>query len=446
MDKLDKNKIVDKTTDKTPNKLVYEPINGQTNKPYEIWDVVVIGGGPSGMMSAIRAGERGAKVLLIEKNDILGKKLLITGGGRCNVTNAELDNRKLLAKFKDSDKYLFSAFSKWSVKNTLDFFNERNMPTKVEANLRVFPVSNSAKSVWDVLVNDLKKNNVNIASNTEVKGFIKKENKIIGIKLKNKETVYAKNFILATGGKSRPETGSTGDGFRWLTEIGHKVIEQDAVLVPVSIKDEWVKRLQGVTIDNAKITLYQNDEKQGSNTGRILFTHFGLSGPTVLNMSRDISELLKYGDVKLCLDVLPELDYGMLNEKLQNIFKENSNKKFKNALTEIFKPSFAEAVSTLSGIDGDTWCHSITREQRLSLIKLLKNIPMEVQGLLGVEKAIVTSGGIDLNEVDFKTMKSKLFDNLFLVGDILNIDRPSGGYSLQLCWTTGFVAGDSIEI
>jgi predicted Rossmann fold flavoprotein len=416
------------------------------NKQPEIWDVIVIGGGPAGMMSAIRASERGGRVLLIEKNDILGKKLLITGGGRCNVTNAELDNRKLLSKFKDSDKYLFSAFSKWSVKNTLDFFNSRNMPTKVEANQRVFPVSNSAKSVWDVLVNDLKKNNVSIISNTEVKGFIKEQNKIIGVKLKNKNIIHGKNFILATGGKSRPETGSTGDGFIWLKEIGHKVIEQDAVLVPVAIKDEWVKKIQGVTIDNVKITLYQNNEKQGSNIGKILFTHFGLSGPSILNMSRDISELLKYGEVVISLDVLPSLDYGMLNEKLQNIFKENSNKKFKNALTELFKPSFAETISNLSGINGDTWCHSITREQRLSLVKLLKDIQIQVSGLLGVEKAIVTSGGIDLNEVDFKTMKSKIYDNLFLVGDILNIDRPSGGYSLQLCWTTGFVAGDSVEI
>ncbi len=415
------------------------------NKQPEIWDVIVIGGGPAGMMSAIRASERGGRVLLIEKNDILGKKLLITGGGRCNVTNAELDNRKLLSKFKDSDKYLFSAFSKWSVKNTLDFFNSRNMPTKVEANQRVFPVSNSAKSVWDVLVNDLKKNNVSIISNTEVKGFIKEQNKIIGVKLKNKNIIHGKNFILATGGKSRPETGSTGDGFIWLKEIGHKVIEQDAVLVPVAIKDEWVKRIQGVTIDNVKITLYQNNEKQGSNIGKILFTHFGLSGLSILNMSRDISELLKYGEVFISLDVLPSLDYGMLNEKLQNIFKENSNKKFKNALTELFKPSFAETISDLSGINGDTWCHSITREQRLSLVKLLKDIQIQVSGLLGVEKAIITSGGIDLNEVDFKTMKSKIYDNLFLVGDILNIDRPSGGYSLQLCWTTGFVAGDSVE-
>lgn len=417
-----------------------------SNKQPEIWDVIVIGGGPSGMMSAIRASERGARVLLIEKNDGLGKKLLITGGGRCNVTNAELDNRKLLSKFKDNDKYLFSAFSKWSVKNTLDFFNERNMPTKVEANQRVFPVSNSARSVWDVLVNDLKKNNVSIISNTEVKGFIKQDNKIVGIKIKNREDIKAKNFILATGGKSRPETGSTGDGFIWLKEIGHKVIDQDAVLVPVAIKDAWVKKLQGVTIDNAKITLLQNNEKQSSNIGRVLFTHFGLSGPSILNMSRDISELLKYGEVKISLDVLPSLDYGMLNEKLQNLFKENNNKKFKNALTELFKPSFSEAIAQISGIGGDTLCNSITREQRLSLIKLLKDIPMEVAGLLGVEKAIVTSGGVELNEIDFKTMKSKLYNNLFLVGDILNIDRPSGGYSLQLCWTTGFVAGDSVEI
>ncbi len=444
----------------------------------EVWDVIVIGGGPAGMMAAGRAAERGAKVLLLEKNDSLGKKLLITGGGRCNVTNAEFDNRVLLKKFKDNDKYLFSAFSKWSVKETLEFFHLKNMDTKVEALQRVFPVSNKAQSVWDVLVAYMKEGNVTVRSKCPVTGFEfelgetgtndKKDNnggKIIAVKLKGAERLRARQFILATGGKSHPETGSTGEGFEWLKEIGHTVIEQAASLVPVEIENAWVKRLQGVTLQNVKLSLYQNNVKQASGSGssngtkagsssaknlrknasigRILFTHFGVSGPTVLNMSHDIGELLKYGTVILSIDLLPEFDYAKLNLKLQEVLREHNNKLFKNSLGTLVSPAIAPIIVELSGINPETFSHSITREQRLALVQLLKAIPLRVQGLLGVDKAIITSGGVTLDEVDFKTMSSRIFPNLFLVGDILNIDRPSGGYGLQLCWTTGFVAGDS---
>ena len=401
------------------------------------------------MMAAGRAAERGAKVLLIEKNDQLGQKLLITGGGRCNVTNAEFDNRKLLEKFKDNGKYLFSTFSKWSVKDTIDFFNNRKMETKIEAFQRVFPVSNSSQSVWNVLVEYMEETGVTVISNNPVTGFETEGNKIIAVKLQKKyqdqNEITAKQFILATGGKSRPETGSTGDGFKWLNEIGHTVKEPEASLVPIAIKDAWVKRLQGVTLQNVKVSLFQNNAKQSSSKpGRVLFTHFGLSGPTILNMSRDVSELLKYGDVTISLDVLPELDYGQLNTRLQEIFKEHSNKKIKNSLSNLIPTALVPIVIELSKIDSETWSHSVSREQRLQLVTLLKAIPLEVKSLLGVEKAIVTSGGVSLDEVDFKTMQSRLFPNLFLIGDILNIDRPSGGFSLQICWTTGFVAGDSV--
>ena len=420
------------------------------NLAENIWDVVVIGGGPAGMMAAGRAAERGAKVLLIEKNAELGQKLLITGGGRCNVTNAEFDNRKLLDKFKDNGKYLFSAFSRWSVKETLEFFNSRKMETKIEAFQRVFPISDNSESVLNVLVKYMKETGVTVVSNNPVAGLEIKENKVVSVKLQKKyqgqNEITAKQFVLATGGKSRPETGSTGDGFKWLKEIGHTVTEPEASLVPIAIKDVWVKRLQGVTLQNVKVSLFQNDAKQSSSKpGRILFTHFGLSGPTILNMSRDIGELLKYGDVTISLDVLPELDYGQLNAKLQEIFKEHSNKKIKNSLGNLIPSALVPIIIELSKIDGETWSHSVTREQRLQLVTLLKAVPLEVKGLLGVEKAIVTSGGVSLNEVDFRTMQSRLFPNLYLIGDILNIDRPSGGFSLQLCWTTGFVAGDSIS-
>jgi predicted Rossmann fold flavoprotein len=410
-----------------------------------VWDVAVIGGGPAGMMAAGQAAERGAKVILLEKNDALGQKLLITGGGRCNLTNAEFNTRKLLLKFKDSDKFLFSAFSQWSVKDTIDFFHNHSMQTKIEAGQRVFPDSDSSQSVWNVLVEHMQTCGVVVRSNSPVKGFIKKENQntIEAIELKSKELIYAKKFVLATGGKSRPETGSTGDGFVWLRALGHTVTEPSASLVPVAVKNDWVKKLQGVPLENAKITIFQNNKKQAVKKGKILFTHFGLTGPTILNMSKDIGELLKYGEVEISLDLLPALDYGQLNLKLQEIFAEEATKKFKNSLKSLVTSSIAPVIVELSGIDPDKTCNSISREERLKLVQLFKDVRITVESLLGTDKAIVTSGGVDLKEVDFKTMQSKLFPNLYLVGDILDIDRPSGGYSLQLCWTTGFVAGNA---
>lgn len=408
-----------------------------------IYDVAVIGGGPAGMMAAGAAAEHGAKVILLEKNDQLGKKLLITGGGRCNVTNAEFDDRRLLDKFKENSKFLFSAFSQFSVKQTLDFFNNHGMETKIEAEKRVFPKSERAESVWNVMHAYIKDGGVTITKSSPVSGFVKNGNEIAAIKLKGGNKISAKHFILATGGKSRPETGSTGDGFLWLKELGHKVKEPDAALVPVAIGDAWVRRISGVSMPEVKITVLQNNAKQNSLKGKILFTHFGISGPTVLNMSKDIGELLKYGEVVVSLDLLPALDHGQLNAKLQEIFNANGNKKFKNSLGGLIPSALLSIISAKSGIKPDKFCNNITRDERLALIKFLKDLRMGVAGLLGVKKAVVTSGGVALSEVDFKTMRSRLYSNLYLVGDILNIDRPSGGYSLQLCWTTGYVAGAS---
>lgn len=408
-----------------------------------IWDVVVIGGGPAGMMAAGRAAESGAKVLLVEKNKTLGKKLLITGGGRCNLTNFELDARKFLSKFKDSGKYLFSPVSRFGVKETLDFFHKRGLETKIEGESRVFPASNSAQSVFDVLVKYMKENKVLIILDSPVAEIIKEDEALVGIKLKNKKVIKSRSIIIATGGTSRPETGSTGDGYAWLKKIGHTVIEPTPSLVPIAIKDAWVKSIAGVRLDDVKITILQNGARQGTAKGKILFTHVGVSGPTILNMSRDVGELLKYGSVILSLDILPKTDYGALDIMLQNLFKTNDKKKFKNALSGFIPSAIAPAMVKLSGINPETACNSVTREDRKRLGALLKNIPLNVSKLLGAEKAIITSGGVVLDEVDFKTMRSRIFPNLYLVGDILNIDRPSGGYSLQLCWTTGFVAGDS---
>ena len=407
----------------------------------KIWDVAVVGGGPAGMMAAGRAAELGAQVVLIEKNESLGKKLLITGGGRCNVTNAEFDNRKLLEKFKENGKFLFSAFSQFNVKDTLHFFNSKGMPTKIENENRVFPTSNSSTSVLNTLVSYMKEGNVTILTNSPVTEIKSDEKSITSIALENGEEIFAKSFVIATGGKSYPKTGSTGDGFVWLKKLGHTIIKPDSALVPVNIHDEWVKNLQGVTLPDIKISIFQDGKKVESKKGKILFTHFGVSGPTVLNMSRKINELLPYGDIFISLDILPQFDFSSLNIELQKLFKDNSNKKFKNALSDLIPSSLISPVLEISKINGDTFCHSITRDERIKLMHVLKDMRMQVESLMSPENAIVSSGGVELKEVDFKTMCSNLFSNLYLTGDILNINRPSGGYSLQLCWTTGFVAG-----
>lgn len=408
------------------------------------WDVVVVGGGAAGMMAAGVAAKAGARVVVIEKNATLGKKLLITGGGRCNVTNAEFDTRKLLLKFKGDGKFLFSAFAQWSVAETLDFFHVRGMDTKIENELRTFPVSNSAQSVWDVLVRAMKQYNVTVLSHVPVVAIMKEGKSIIGVKLGNKKVIRGKSFIIATGGTSRPETGSTGDAYRWLTELGHTVITPTPSLVPLAIKDAWIKNLAGLTLQAVKITIFQNGIKQGIAKGKILFTHVGVSGPTILTMSRDIGELLKYGDVMLSLDLFPATDHGALDARLQELFKKHDKKKIGNALPEIIEKRLSYLILKLSGVNPEIPCNSITRVDRKKISHVLKAIPMQVYKLLGIEKAIITSGGVNLQEVDFKTMRSRLFPNLYLIGDILNIDRPSGGYSLQLCWTTGFVAGIAV--
>lgn len=410
------------------------------------WNVIVIGGGPAGMMAAGRAAARGAHVLLLEKNDTLGKKLLITGGGRCNVTNGQTDNRLFLKKLEESSKFLFSAFATWNVQNTLDFFHERNMPTKTENELRVFPVSDSAKSVWDVLTTYMQEGNVTIQKESPVTGFILTDGKITGVELQNKHILEAQSFILATGGNSRPETGSTGDGFAWLTAIGHSVVDIEPSLVPIALSDTWVKKLQGVSMKDIKLTVIQQGAKQGSYLGKILFTHFGISGPTVLNMSNSIRELLQYDSVTIIADLFPKLNHKELDIALQELYAKQSNKRVKNISTDLLPSSILRVLSELAGIDLEIPCNSITKEQRKKVVHLLKALPLHVSHLLGLDKAVITSGGVELTEIDFKTMQSKLFSNLYIVGDVLNINRPSGGYSLQLCWTTGFIAGNSVPV
>jgi hypothetical protein len=403
-------------------------------------DVAVVGGGPAGMMAAIRAVELGADVILVEKNEKLGKKLLITGGGRCNVTNATFDNRELAQKYGKKGKFLLSPLSQWNSQNTIDFFEARDMPTKIEAEARVFPKSNSAQSVWDTLVEDLEKYHVKILTDAPVIKLHRTKNHISGIETPH-EVIRAASYIITTGGTARPETGSTGDGFVWLKKLGHTIVVPDAALVPIKVAEAWVKKLQGLSFPEVKITLFENGVRREGKVGKILFTHFGLSGPLVLNMSRTIGEAMRESKVTLSLDLFPALDHKELDEKLRAHLATVQNKRWQNALKGFLPPLLVPIVVEFSKINPQLFVNKVPREIRLSFIKTLKDLRITPTGLLGPEKAIVSSGGVALEEVDFKTMRSQKIDNLYLAGDILDFDRPSGGFSLQICWTTGFVAG-----
>jgi predicted Rossmann fold flavoprotein len=418
--------------------------NNQTPipQPNTTYDVIVIGGGPAGMIAAGRAAELGARVLLLEKNAKLGKKLLITGGGRCNITNAELDVRTMVARYGPKGKALFGAFSRFGVAESLEFFNSRGLVTKVEAEKRAFPKSNKAEDVWKTLVTYLQNGKVTIEFNSPVLGLVRTGSLVVGVKTKQGLRT-AKTYIVATGGKSRPETGSTGEGFKWMKNLGHTVEEQDAVLVPVTTREQWQKALPGLSFPDAKLTIVQDGKKVASKTGKLLFTHFGLSGPLVLNMSKAIRELYTYAPVYLELDLFPNLDTAALDKKALAILTSAFNKKIRNNLSELVPPKMIPTLLKLVGIDEEKNCNAITKAERTRLVQQLKNFILTVTGFLGVEKAITTSGGVSLKEIDFKTMQSKLYSNLYLAGDILDFDRPSGGFSLQICWTTGYLAGEN---
>jgi predicted Rossmann fold flavoprotein len=412
-------------------------------KKEDAWDVVVVGGGPAGMMAAGRAAARGLSVLLLEKNPGLGKKLLITGGGRCNVTNNKPDPRALLPKYKGAEPFLYSAFSQFGVEEAMEFFAGRGVSLVEENEGRMFPSTHKARTVWDALVAYCRDGGVAVETGAAVSAIAKdRESGLMSVTRADNSRVHARSCIVATGGTSRPETGSTGEGYAWLKSMGHTIAKSNTALVPLALHDAWAHKIAGVTLPDIKLTAYQDGAKQKSQKGKLLFTHVGISGPTVLNMSAEVGELLQYGDVTIMLDLLPGLDYAMLKEKLQALLIEQSNKKIKNALGQLVPGALVPAVLELSGIDGETPNHSVRREDRIRLIELIKAVPMRVKGLLGRDKAIITSGGAVPEEINFKTMESRIVPGLFVAGDMLDIDRPSGGYSLQLCWTTGYVAGD----
>jgi len=408
-----------------------------------IFDAAVVGGGPAGMMAAGRAGELGAKVVLLKKNNALGRKLLLTGKGRSNITKAEFNPKELVKKYGREGDFLLYPLSVFGVKETIGFFEKKGLKTKTERGKRIFPQSDKAGDVLGILIDYLKKNKVKITTNSEVGKILKNKNRITKIILKDGREISAKNYIICTGGKSFPGTGSTGDGYKWAKEMGHTVTKLRPALVPLKIKESWPKRAQGLSLKNVELTVFQNGKKQDSRFGELLFTHFGLSGPIVLDLSGEIGELLEKGEVKLFLDLKPALDFQTLDKRIRSDFSKYSNKLFKNCLSDLLPKKLISVIVELSGITPFKKVNEITREERHKLVGVLRGLEMGVCSLLGFGKAIITSGGVLLKEIDSKTMKSKLIENLFFAGEIIDLHGPTGGYNLQFCWSTGYLAGQS---
>ncbi len=396
------------------------------------------------MMAAGCAAQRGKRVLLLEKNKDLGEKLKLTGGGRCNITNAEYDIKKILKHFGKAEQFLYSTFSQFSAKDTFEFFESRNLPLVIETHKRAFPKSQKAYDVLRVMEKYISNKNVTIRKNSPVKKIMAKDGLITCVVTKE-ATYTADSYVLATGGTAYPKTGSTGDGFKWLKGIGHCVESPNPNIVPLSVKDKWVKDLSGVSLSFMKITFYLNGEKAFSKTGKILFTHFGLSGPLILNSAHRVADLLRAGVVTAEIDAFPDTSLGAFEKRILKIFNTNKNKAYRNIVKEIAPDGMADTLIGFSIIpDALTKVHSISKEERKAIARLMKSFPVAIKGLMGMDRAIVSDGGVVLKEVDTKTMRSRLYRNLYLTGDLISANRPSGGYSLQLCWSTGFVAGKNV--
>lgn len=402
--------------------------------------VVVIGGGPAGIMAAGTAALNGSDVILVEKNERLGKKLLISGKGRCNITN-DTDIEGLIENTPGNGNFLYSAFYTFSNQDLIGFFNELGVDTKVERGGRVFPVSDSSKTVMHGLQVFLNKNNVKIMTETAVKKILAEEGRVTGVECVNGRIIEADSVILAVGGMSYPGTGSTGDGYAMAKALGHSVTPLKPSLVPLITEEAWIKDLQGLSLKNVEVTFKNSGGKEVyTDFGEMIFTHFGVSGPVILSASR---HLLPYDfkDIRLVIDLKPALSQEKLDDRIQRDFDKYSRKQFKNSLDDLLPQKLIPVIVQLSGIGQDKPVHQITREERKRLVLLLKGLEATITGARPIKEAIVTAGGIKTNEINPSTMESKKVAGLFFAGEIIDVDAYTGGFNLTIAFSTGYLAG-----
>lgn len=410
---------------------------------------IVIGGGPAGMLAGISAAENGNKVIILEKMEKTGEKLLITGKGRCNITNnGDLD--EFMKNIPENSKFLFSSFNQYSNKDIISLLNSEGVSTKVERGGRVFPVSDKSIDVLEALKRKLKKLDVEIKTNFEVTKILTENGVAKGIEGKNKEQLFADKVILATGGMSYPVTGSTGDGYKMAKELGHTVTEIKPSLVPListGKSKELCQEMQGLSLKNIAIKIKCEDKEIYNDFGEMLFTHFGVSGPVILSASavlvryKNITKLMQENKVKLVIDLKPALDNQKLDHRILRDFEELKNKEFKNSLEKLLPRKMINTFIKLTEIDPEKRVNVITKEERKTIVNTLKNFEITLNGFGSIDEAIITKGGIGLKEINPKTMESKIIKGLYFAGEIMDLDAFTGGFNLQIAWSTGYSAG-----
>ena len=406
--------------------------------------VIVIGGGAAGAVAAIFAARNGHQVELFEKNEKIGKKLFITGKGRCNVTNAG-DMDALFDAVKSNPKFLYSAFYSFTNEQAMDFFEELGVRLKVERGNRVFPESDHSSDIIHALKHELERLGVEIHFCTEVKDVLVEHEKFTGIVLKNGKKVSGDACVVATGGISYASTGSTGDGYRFAEKTGHKVTELYPSLVPMEVKEWYAKELQGLSLRNVQGTSLDGKKKLYDEFGEMLFTHYGVSGPIIISASSVVGKKLQDKELTLQIDLKPALSREQLDQRVLRDFEENKNKQFKNAVDKLFPAKLKPIMIELSGISPEKKVNEISKEERLCFVDLIKNFKMTLTGLRSYNEAIITKGGVSVKDIDPGTMKSKKISGLYFAGEVLDLDALTGGFNLQIAWSTGYLAGISIQ-
>lgn len=406
--------------------------------------VIVIGGGPAGMFAALAAAENGHEVTLLEQNEKLGKKLFITGKGRCNLTNA-CDTEDIFTNITRNNKFLYSAIYTYDNFRVIDFFETHGMPTKIERGNRVFPVSDHSSDVIAALRKELERQNVTVCLHTKVDRLLIQEGAVSGVRLASKKCLSADALIVATGGCSYVTTGSTGDGYRFAKEAGHTIVQCCPSLVPFTAGEDYVKELMGLSLKNVKVTIQNRKRVLFEEFGEMLFTHFGVSGPLLLSASSRVNDAVAKENLQMEIDLKPALSEEQLDRRILHDFEESKNKQFLNAIGKLYPAKLIPVMVRLSGIPAEKKVNEITKEEREKLVKCTKAFPLTLTGLRGFQEAIITRGGISVKEINPSTMESKLVKNLFFAGELIDADAVTGGFNLQIAWSTGYLAGNSVN-